>query len=397
MPQPLHYDPFAEAVIEDPHPVYARLREEAPCYHVEKWDCYALSRFEDIWTASMDADSYSAEQGTTASHLLTKVQPVTPMINLMDPPRHTELRSPIAKFFTPGVVRRQEQQIQKFVDDAFAEIADRKEADLFNEFATKVSVKVACLANGFPMEDAEMLNQLVWRFFKRDEEHPAGMTPDGLAAMGEMFGYFGELIGKRRAQGTRDGSVVDLVLNVEIGGRRLADEEISSHLSMFIIGGAETFPKTFASGVHRLWQNPDQRAALAADPALIPDAYQEILRYDMPTQFLMRVLTKDVTLHGVTMKKGRPVMFLYPSANRDPREFQDPDRFDVRRRPPRILSFGHGIHACIGRHFAQMEAKLCFEKLLAFAPRYEVQESRLRRIRTEFVQGWESMPVVFNR
>jgi cytochrome P450 len=397
MAKPLHYDPFAEDVIQDPHPVYKRLREEAPCYHVEKWDCYALSRFEDIWTASMDADNYSAVQGTTASHLLTKVQPVTPMINLMDPPRHTELRAPIAKFFTPGVVRRHEEQIQKFVDDAFAEIADRKEADLFNEFATKVSVKVACLANGFPMEDAEMLNKLVWRFFKRDEEHPAGMTPDGLAAMGEMFAYFAELIGKRRAQGTRDGSVVDLVLNVEIGGRRLADEEIGSHLSMFIIGGAETFPKTFASGVHRLWQHPEQRAALAADPSLIPDAYQEILRYDMPTQFLMRVMLRDVTLHGVTMKKGRPVMFLYPSANRDPREFQDPDRFDVRRRPPRILSFGHGIHACIGRHFAQMEARLCLEKLLAHAPRYEVQESRLKRIRTEFVQGWESMPVVFNR
>ena len=95
--------------------------------------------------------------------------------------------------------------------------------------------------------------------------------------------------------------------------------------------------------------------------------------------------------------KGRPVMFLYPSANRDRREFPDPDRFDIKRRPPRILTFGHGIHACIGRHFAQMEGKLCFQKLLSHAPEYEVQESRLRRIRTEFVQGWESMPVTFNR
>jgi hypothetical protein len=397
MAEPLHYDPFAEEVIQDPHPIYRRLREEAPCYHVEKWDCYALSRFEDIWNASMDAENYSVAQGTTASHLLTKVQPVTPMINLMDPPEHTQLRAPLAKLFTPGVVRRLEGQIQGFVDEAFAEIADRKEADLFNDFAAKVSVRVACLANGFPLEDAPMLNKLVWRFFARDEEHPAGMTPDGLAAMNEMFGYFIQLIHERRRKGLTGDTVVDLVVGAEIGGRKFADEEAASHLSMFIIGGSETFPKTFASGVHRLWQHPDQRAECASDPELIPDAYQEMLRYDMPTQFLMRTLKNDVTLHGVTMRKGRPVMFLYTSANRDRREFQDPDRFDIRRRPPRILSFGHGIHACIGRHYAQMEGKLCFQKLLAHAPRYEVQESRLKRIRTEFVQGWESMPVVFER
>jgi cytochrome P450 len=397
MAQPLHYDPFAEEVLRDPQPVYARLREEAPCYHVEKWDCYALSRFEDIWNASMDAENYSVAQGTTASHLLTKVQPVTPMINLMDPPEHTQLRSPIAKFFTPGVVRRLEAQIQTFVDDAFEEVADRKEADLFNDFAAKVSVKVACLANGFPLADADLLNQLVWRFFRRDEEHPAGMTPDGLAAMGEMFGYFIQLIHERRKKGLTGDTVVDLVIGAQVGGRGFADEEAASHMSMFIIGGSETFPKTFASGVHRLWQHRDQRTACAEDPSLLPDAYQEMLRYDMPTQFLMRMMKNDVTLHGVTMRKDRPVLFLYPSANRDRREFPDPDRFDIRRKAPRILSFGHGIHACIGQHFAKMEGKLCFEKLLAHAPRYEVQEAKLKRIRTEFVQGWESMPVVFNR
>jgi hypothetical protein len=113
----------------------------------------------------------------------------------------------------------------------------------------------------------------------------------------------------------------------------------------------------------------------------------------MPTQFLMRTLLDDVTLHGVTMRKGRPVMFLYPSANRDPREFERPDVFDIDRRPPRILSFGHGIHACIGQHFARTEARLCLEKVLRHLPEYEVEEAKLRRIRTEFVQGWETMPV----
>jgi cytochrome P450 len=388
----IDYDPFSEEVMRDPHPVYARLREEAPCYHVPKWDAYALSRFGDIWQASMDADNYTATLGTTSSQLLTRVQPPSPMINLMDPPSHTQLRSRIARFFTPGSVRKFEAQIQRFADDAYAPFLDRRAGDLFNDFAAKVSVKVACLANGFPMEDAEMLNRLVWRFFAR-EEGVEGMTQDGLAAMGELFAYFGELIRKRRAAGVADGSVIDVLLGVEIDGRRFSDEEASSHLSMFIIGGSETFPKVFSSTVHRLWQHPDQRARCVREPSLIPGAFAEALRFDMPTQFLMRTLKNDVTLHGVTMRKGRPVMFLYPSANRDSREFERPDVFDILRRPPRILSFGHGIHACIGRHFANLEGRICLEKLLSHMPEYEVEEGKLRRIRTEFVQGWESMPV----
>jgi cytochrome P450 len=390
----IDYDPYSEEVIRDPYPIYARLREEAPCYHLPKWDAYALSRFEDIWNASMDNDSYSTRFGTTASHLLTKVQPVTPMINLMDPPQHTVLRARISRFFTPGVVTRLEPQIQGFVDEAFAPLRDGKGADLFNDFAAKVSVKVACIANGFPLEDSDMLNRLVWRFFAR-QEGVQGMTPDGLAAMMEMTAYFKDLIQKRRKAGVSDKSVIDTVLGVEIDGRRYSDEEAGSHLSMFIIGGAETFPKTFSSAVYRLWQHKGQRTRCAKDPGLIPNAFREVLRYDMPTQFLMRTLRKDVTLHGVTMREGRPVMFLYPSANRDPREFANPDGFDIDRNSPRILSFGHGTHACIGLHFAKLEGKLCLEKLLGLRPEYEVEEAKLKRIRTEFVQGWESMPVRF--
>src|SRR5262245_29145283 len=163
----IDYDPYSEEVIRDPYPIYARLREEAPCYHLPKWDAYALSRFEDIWNASMDAESYTAAQGTTASHLLTKVQPVTPMINLMDPPQHTVLRSRISRFFSPGTVAKLEPQIRGFVEEAWAPLASGQGADLFNDFAAKVSVKVACIANGFPLEDSDMLNRLVWRFFAR--------------------------------------------------------------------------------------------------------------------------------------------------------------------------------------------------------------------------------------
>ena len=395
-PMAVDYHPFSPEVMEDPHPVYRRLREQAPCFHLAEWDTYFLSRFEDIWNASMDAQSFSTAQGTTTAQLVTKVQPVTPMLNSLDPPAHTRFRSQLTGFFTPGRVRRLEPRIQRFVDDAFAEVRELREADVFNQFAAKVSVKVACLANGFPMEDSDMLNTLVWRFFAR-EEGVTGMTPDGVAAMMEMFAYFTSLIGARRAAGASEESVVDLVCRFEdTGGKRFELQDAASHLSMFLIGGAETFPKTFASTAHRLWQHPEQRALLVRDPALIPDAYREVLRYDMPTQYLMRKIVKPVRFHGVECQPGANLALLYPSANRDPREFRDPDVFDVKRVSPRILSFGHGIHVCIGQHFAKLEAKLCIRKLLDFAPNYEVQADKLERLRTEFVQGWATMPIVFH-
>jgi cytochrome P450 len=393
----VEYDPFLPQVIEDPHPVYAKLREEDPCCFIEKYDTYFLSRFDDIWNASMDEKSFSTESGTTFAQLVKKIQPLTPMINNMDPPRHTHLRSKVVPYFTPGGVRKLEPQIAKFVADAFAEVKDQKEADLFNDFAAKVSVKVACLANGFPMEDSDMLNGLVWRFFGR-EEGVEGMTQDGVNAMMEMFTYFGELIARRRAAGADGQNVVDLICRYEDEeGRGLDVESASSHLSMFLIGGAETFPKTFASAVHRFWQHPDQRADLVKDASLIPEAYREVLRYDMPTQFLMRKVLEPVSFHDKTLQPGQNLAFLYPSANRDRLEFEEPDRFDIRRAPPRILSFGHGTHLCIGQHFARMEAKHCIQTLLDWAPEYEVKENELRRLKTEFVQGWESMPVVFGR
>lgn len=387
------YDPFSEEVLENPHPVYKRLRAEAPVYYLEKYDAWALARFQDIWDCSSKR-AFSTAQGTTPSQLLTRVQPVTPMLNLMDPPAHTELRGAVKGYFAPRAVKGLEPMIRGIVRDCLDRVVERGECDVIADLSNQLSVKVACTAIGIPLEDGDLMNGLVWRFFGR-EPGVDGMTSDGLAAAVELHEYFMELIaGRRRSADTAD-DIVNLFRDVEVQGRRLTDEEIASHLSMLIIGGSETFPKTFANVIFRLGEHPDQRARCVADPSLIPDAFQEALRYDMPTQFLGRTLLADVKLHEHTLKEGQVVLFLYPSANRDELEFEDPDRFDIGRRASRILSFGAGTHACIGLHIARMEGKVCLEETLARVPEYEVDSAGAERLRTEFVQGFASLPIRF--
>jgi hypothetical protein len=390
------YDPFAAAVRNDPYPFYRRLREEAPAYYMEAYDAWALSRFEDVWDASTDAESFSAARGTTPAQLLTKDQPVAPMINLMDPPAHTRLRAEIRRCFLPNHVRSLEPVARKLVGQLLEESREHGGLDAVSELGGRLSVTIACMAIGLPVEDGPMLTRLVQRFFHHDPES-GGMTAEGLAALEELTRYSEDMVRARRRAPAEGPEALSVLARFEQDGRRFEEVEAASHVSMLVIGGSETFPKVLANGLLRLWQHPEQRAQLAADPALVPQAFDEILRYDMPTQLLGRTLLRDLELHGEKLCKGQSVMFLYASANHDEREFPDPDRFDVHRRPPRFLSFGAGAHQCLGTHVARMEGRVCFQEILARFPEYEVDESRAARLHTEFVQGFASLPIRFGR
>jgi cytochrome P450 len=388
----IDYDPFAASVRNDPHPWYRRLRDEAPAYYMEPYDAWALSRFHDIWEASADTERYSTARGTTPAQLLTRDQPVAPMLNLMDPPDHTKLRGALRGAFLPSPVRALEPTARKLAAELLDAARDRGGFDAVQEFGARISVTIACLAIGLPVEDGPRLTRLVQRFFHHDPGS-GGIAADGMAALGELTVYCGEMVRARRRAASDTRTALDAILRFEQDGRRLGDDEAASHLSMLVIGGSETFPKVLANGLVRLAEHPDQRARLAADPSLVPDAFNEILRYDMPTQLLGRTLRRDVALHGQTMREGQAVVFLYASANHDPREFDDPDRFDIARRPARILSFGAGAHQCLGTHVARMEARVCFEEILTRFPAYELDLDRAVRLHTEFVQGFSSLPV----
>lgn len=386
------YDPFSEAIRNDPHPIYRRLRDEAPLYYMQKYDAWALSRFQDIWDASGN-DALSAAKGTTPAQLLTKDQPVAPMINLMDPPAHTQLRSVIRKCFLPRHVRGVEPVARALVCQLLDEVAEREDFDAIGDFAARLSVTIACMAIGIPVEDGPMLTEHVRRFFHHDPD-AEGMMPQGLGALEDITRYCEDLVRARRKAPVDSPQALDALVNFEIDGRAFSDTEVASHLSMLIIGGSETFPKVLANALVRLAEYPDQRSQLIRDPSGIPDAFNEVLRYDMPTQFLGRTVVRDFQLYDETLREGQGIIFLYPSANRDEREFEEPDVFDINRRAPRMLSFGAGHHQCLGTHVARMEGKVCLEEILKRFPNYEVDMDRAVRLRTEFVQGYASLPIV---
>jgi hypothetical protein len=390
----LAYDPFDPQVIRDPLPFYRRLRDEAPAYYVAKYDCWAVSRFADVWSVSSDVEHFTATKGTSSAQVVTKDQPVTPMLNSMDPPAHSKLRAVVRQCFLPKHLREIEPQVRKLLSELLAPQLARGGCDIVGDVAARLSIKVACMAIGLPVADGEYLHRLVQRFFKHDpSEH--GISADGWAAMTEMTDYGLARVRDERRTPSDSPQALPALCRAELEGRPLAEEEIASHLTLLIVGGSETFPKTLANGLVRLEEHPEQRAQLVRDPSGIPDAYNEILRFDMPTQYLCRTVTREITLHGQRLQPGQGVLMLYPSANRDEREFPNPDVFDIERRPPRIASFGAGQHACLGTHVARFEGRLCLEEILRAAPNYRVDLARARRFNTEFVKGFESLPLHF--
>ncbi|MCP5070456.1 MAG: cytochrome P450 [bacterium] len=391
----VHYNPFMEEVLDDPHPIYKQLRDEAPAYYVDEFDCWALSRFEDIWEQTGDAKTYSASQrGTTPAHLLTNQLPVFPSVNMMDPPEHTRNRALISGAFKPRRVATLEPMVRAVVGRHIDDIASRGECDLLNDYIAKISVEVSCNLLGLPVEDGDFLNELVNRFFER-ERGKRGMTESGLAAAQELNEYLERILKERRKNPVGGDVLINAYLGAEFEGKPLPDDNIASQMATLVIGSTDSFPKIVAAGLLELCRQPQVRDDLVKDPALIPDAFQEMLRYGMPTQMLGRTLTRDVELHGQTMKQGQAVLFLFVSANRDEREFPDPDRFDIRRRARRMLTFGHGNHSCLGTHIAALEGNIAIEMLLERLPGFAVDESRIERLRSEFVSGITALPATY--
>lgn len=388
------YHPFSETVSTDPWPTYRRLRDEAPAFYLPEFDCWFLSRFEDVWNACADPRFAAAEGVTTIELLLGQdFSAAGTALAELDPPLHTRLRERLAPFFMPQAARELEPSTRELAGSLLDEALPRGELDVIHELAMRVSVRVACRILGIPLEDADLLAGNVNASFHR-EPGSRGQTAEGQAAGSLLRDYLAKWVAERRVRPRGDG-ILERLLAFESDGRPLADEDLLSNLTLLVVGGTETLPKVFAGCVDQLGRSPQQRARVVADPRLAADAFWEALRVEMPTQMLGRTLRAELVLHGHRLRPGQKAMFLWACANRDEREFADAERFDVLRRARRILSFGHATHRCLGHNVARMEGRVLLEELLARIPEYEVVADRAVQIRSEFFRGFAALPIRF--
>ncbi|MEZ4280848.1 MAG: cytochrome P450 [Myxococcota bacterium] len=385
------FDPYGEAFLDDPLPIYARLREESPVHYSEQYGATFLARFEDVWAATQSR-ALSVAGGITPSQLLLGAPANPHMPSQMDPPRHTAMRAVLSPHFRPGALSKLEAELRALARARIEAALPAGRLDVAADLGAPIASHMACRIVGFPLEHAPALSQRVNAFFHRRAGH-RGETEKAAEAATELFRWVGEFVAALRADpGGATGLSADL-LAARIEGRPLDDEALVNAIVNLLIAATDTFPKALAATVDRLAETPDARRAVVRDPALLPAAFQEAVRLDTPTQFQGRIVLAPFEVGGRTLAKGARVCFLFACANRDPREFDSPDRFELHRRPPRTLAFGNGLHLCLGRQLAMLEARVALEELFARIPEPEPVRGEARFARTEYVRGWLRYPV----
>ena len=389
------YDPYSREIQEDPYPLYRHFRDHEPCTYNAKMDFYALFRFEDVWQATLDWETYSSSLGPALENRGQVPGELMSIIG-MDPPRHVKLRNLVSRGFTPRRIAALEPEIRRIAKICLDPLGGAgRDFDFQAALSNKLPMDVISAMLGIPEEDRERYRGYIEKGLERDPE--TGQPPPGgiegmLAARELMLG----LLAERRARPRND--LMSLLAETsyeDVDGRtkRLTDDEAVAFMGLLAAAGAETTTKLLGNCVVYLARNPDQRQRLWDDPALLANAIEEILRYDAPSQFQGRVALRDVTVHGVTIPARARVALVTGAACRDEREFPEPDRLDIARTPARQLYFGHGNHLCIGKSLARLETRVVLEEIRERFPHYTVDEPGLQRTYQAHVRGFKVVPI----
>ncbi|KUI01712.1 cytochrome P450 [Mycobacterium sp. IS-3022] len=392
----LVFDPFSEEFFNGPWEVYRRLREEAPVYYNAEHDFYALSRHEDVAAAYKDFQTYSSAYGLDLATVRSDEPMVAKMIIVMDPPEHRQMRSLVNKVFTPRAIQALKPMVTETIERYLSRV-DRDRFDVVQDFSALFPVEVITQMLGVPEEYRQQVREWVDISLHR-EPGQIEMSEKGLQAVAESMALYYKLIQERRAEPRDDmfSRLIAAEIERDDGGKQTLDDfEIAGFATLLGGAGAETVTKLVGNAAVTFARNPDQWQKLLDDRSKIPDAVEELLRYEAPNQYNVRRSMREVHLHGVTIPAGKPVFLLAGSANRDPEAFTDADTFDIDRdrTEAQNLGFGYGVHSCLGAALARMESAIALESLLDFMPRYEVIFDECRRVAAQNVAGWSSVPV----
>ncbi len=388
----VYYDPFDVEIDRTVHDVWRRMREEQPVYWNERYGFFALSRFDDVWNAYHDTATFSSTHGVLPESLDEPIG--MEMVIFMDPPEHDWMRKLVSRAFTPRRIAELEAHVRELVDLYLDPLVGSSGFDYVEQFGALLPPMVIGHMLGVDAADRDMVRHWFDDILHHDDGSSAPSAQAG-AAMQAVYDYAAAMVADRR-QRPRD-DMISVLMEGELDDgehtRRLSEFEIASFVILLAGAGVETVARLLSWAAVTLAENPDERRLLVDDPALIPNGVEELLRYEAPSPVNGRFTLRPYTAHGVEIPAGSKVLALNGSANRDRREFADPDRFDVRRSMKRHISFGYGAHFCLGAALARMEARIALEGTLARFPHWDVDPARLVRVQTSTVRGFSSVPI----
>jgi cytochrome P450 len=388
---PLHWDPYDYALARHPFEAFKRLRDEAPVYYNEKYDFFAMSRFDDCQSGLVNREVFLSGKGVIME-MIKAGYPSPPGLFINDdPPIHTMYRNLLARTFTAPRMAKLEEQIRGYCARTLDPLREAGRFDCIKDFAAKVPMTVIGMLIGIPEEDHERVQKRSDSRLRTEEGKPMKAVEQ------KSDDSFNDYIRWRQNNPSDDlmSELIHTEFEDDQGVRRtLTLEEAGNITQMLASAGNETTNKLIGWTVRLLAQHPDQRRAIRENRELIVPAIEEVLRYEPPADHLGRYVASDFTAHGITVPAGSVMIFLTGAANRDERQFGDPESFDIHR-PRRLhLSFGYGPHLCIGAALARVEGRIALDEMLKRFPEWEVDEAGARLLPTSTVRGWESLPLI---
>jgi cytochrome P450 len=392
----IYYDPYDFEIDANPHPVWRRMRDEAPLYRNDRHEFWALSRYQDVAPALTDWRTYSSARGTLLELIRNNLEFPPGIILFEDPPLHDAHRALLARLFTPRRIAQLEPQVRAYCARALDPLVGGDRIDFIADLGSQMPMRVIGMLLGIPEEDQEELRDAInagMTLDAGDDGGPAVSAPDELPS--DQTERIAQYIEWRRKNPSDD--LMTELLNARFvddrgDERTLRDDELLGYIGLLAAAGNETTTRLIGWTAYLLDRFPDQRRLLAADRSLVPNAIEEILRYEAPSPVQGRYVTRDVELYGTRVPEGSTLLLLNGSANRDEREFEDADRLDVRRRDIHHLSFGHGIHFCLGASLARLEGCIALEEILARWAEWEIDPEGAEMARTSSVRGWNRLP-----
>ena len=399
VPADLYYDPYDPVLDKDPYSIWQRMRDEAPLYYNEKYDFYALSRFDDVFHGLQNWQDYSSARGTVLEIMDMSENPGNEdfgdgnlgMMIFSDPPGHDIARRLVNQNFTPKAVHQFDARCRKLCNEFLDKVEGQSEFNVVEELIRPIPPMMVGEILGVPEEDQAHLGRLVDDSLTiQPGESPEARSERANAANAEVGAYLGRLVAMRTANPTDD--MFSMLVNTDVklddgSVRKLETREVISFFMLLQAAGSETTARALSWAAVLLARFPEQRKKLVDDPSKIRNAVEELIRYEAPSPIQARYVTRDVEWYGVTVPKGSKIALLNGSAGRDERQYDNPDAFDVDRKISRHLSFGFGTHVCLGANLARLEMRIVLEELLKRYPEWTVDESQLEMVHTTTVRG----------